>query len=79
MMRSGDLRRSYSVRVAPTDTGLSLSFVSSKFYAWFLQKGTDKMSPRRQVPEGRLPNDWLGDLRTSYQEAYSAWYARLRV
>lgn len=78
MVRTGALERGYVVTVVTVGTGLSLQFANQEHYAWWLQKGTVRMKPRKQVPDDALPDEWAEDLYVSYQEAYDAWYARLK-
>ena len=77
MIRSGKLRRGYSVRVVRTGSvGYSIEIINSTAYATFLQKGTSKMAPRPQVPGAALPPLYRDLFKRCYDDAIARWWAK---
>lgn len=77
MIRSGALRSGYRIQVVESGSGLSLRVSNTQHYAMYLQRGTPRMTPRKQVPDGALPEPWRDDFHRAYEEGFGWWYARL--
>lgn len=75
MQRTGNLRRGFTVEVVPGGVGLSLRISNAEAYAKWLQKGTERMAPRKMVPDAALPPSYKRIFDTAYENAIAAWYA----
>lgn len=80
MIRTGDLRRGYRVRVVKTGSGagFSVRIENAMDYAKYLQKGTARMAPRKTVPDKAMPWAWKADFDKIAAEALRAWHDSLR-
>ncbi len=77
IIRSGALRRGWSVRCASVADGVSLSVSNSQPYAKYLQSGTSKMAPRPLVPDSAVfATKWRSALSLAWQESMRAWFGQ---
>lgn len=75
MQRTGALRRGFTVEVVFNGIGLSLRISNAEAYAKWLQRGTEKLVPRKMVPDAALPPSYKKIFDTAYANAIAAWYA----
>lgn len=78
MQRTGQLRRGFLVTAKPDGSGIQMLIQNKQDYALWLQIGTEKMVPRRMVPDGPLPFAWTALIERSYRFASQAWLNRSR-
>lgn len=53
--RSGQLKDGFLVKLVDTGLQKSVAIYNAQFYSVYLQKGTQKMEPRKVVPDAGLP------------------------
>lgn len=77
MERTGDLRRGFRVLIVKDarGVGMSLQIVNAQDYAQWLQRGTEKMAPRKMTPDTVIPEAYKRVFKTAYERAVEAWYA----
>lgn len=74
MQKSGRLRRGFVVEVVPGGVGLSVRITNEVEYAKWLQRGNEKMVPRKLVPDTRIPEGYSKIFSQAYKDAIERWY-----